>query len=87
MRKKFDSFGDAFGGGCGDVDAVTSIVLGSSSDVPAVDTVRSPGAAVGWCFVDEYASAGWCQWGAVVIESSVQLGFGGESGIKACRSE
>ena len=87
VGEKFDSFGNAFGGGSTDVHTVTAIVLGSCSDVPAIHTMQGPGVAVGWCFVDEHSCAGRSEGSSIVIEGSVQLCFGGESGIKSCRPE
>lgn len=52
VRKKFDGLGDAFSSCCCDIDAVTSIVVGGSADVPSIDTVWIPGTPVGWCFVN-----------------------------------
>lgn len=49
--KKFDGFGDALDSSFRDIDAVTTTLFRSSSNVPFIDTVWIPGAQVGWCFV------------------------------------
>ncbi len=40
--------------------------------------MRCPGAADVGCLIDEDFCSWWSKRGAVVIESSVELGFGGE---------
>ena len=57
---KLDSFGDTFGAGPWNVDAVTSVVVRGESEIPAVDTVGGPGATVAGCFVDNGTGAGGC---------------------------
>ena len=58
MRGKLYSFGDTFGAGPQNVDAVTSIVVRGRSEIPPIDTVRGPGAAVAACFMEKNAGAG-----------------------------
>ena len=60
MRRKLYSFGDAFGAGLRNVDAVTSVVVGGRSKIPTIDTVGRPGATVAGCFMDNDAGAGGC---------------------------
>ena len=48
MRKKLDIFGDTFVAGPRNVDAVTSVVVRGGSEIPTIDTVGAPGAAVAW---------------------------------------
>ena len=51
VREKLDSFGDTFGAGLRNVDAVTTVVVRGGSKIPTVDTVGSPGATIARCFV------------------------------------
>ena len=44
--KKFDRVVDAFGGCLGEVDAMTAVVFGCASDVPAIDAMAVPGSSV-----------------------------------------
>ena len=60
MREKLYSFGDTFGAGPRNVDAVTSIVVMGGSEIPTIDTVGVPGATVARCFVENAAGAGGC---------------------------
>ena len=60
VREKLHSFGDAFCMGTWNVDAVTLLVVRGRSDVPSIDTVGGPGAAVVRCLVDYNLSAGGC---------------------------
>ena len=39
MREKFNSFGDKFGAGPRNVDAVTSVVVRGGSEIPNTNTV------------------------------------------------
>ena len=87
VRKKFNGFGDAFGGGFGDVYAVAPIVFWGSSNIPAVDTMRIPGAPVGGCFVYQDFCAGRGYRGSIVIEGTVKVCLRGKSWIDACRAK
>ena len=49
---KLDSFGDAFGAGPRNVDAVTMGVVRGGSEIPTIDTVGVPGVTIAGCFVD-----------------------------------
>ena len=60
MREKLYSFGNTFGAGLRNVDAVSSVVVRDGSKIPTIDTVRGPGATVARCFVDNDAVAGGC---------------------------
>ena len=60
MREKLHSFGDEFCAGTWNVDAVTSVVVGGGSEVPSIDTVGGPGAAVSRCLMDYDLGAGRC---------------------------
>ena len=55
-----DSFGDTFGVGPRNVDAVTSVVVRGGSQIPTVDTMEGPGATIAGCFVDNDMGAGGC---------------------------
>ena len=48
VRGKLDGLGCAFGTGLWNVEPVALVVFGSRTDVPAVYTMRCPGAAIGW---------------------------------------
>ena len=52
VRGKLHSFVDAFCAGTWNVDAVTSVVVRGGSEVPSIDTVGGPGAAVFRYLVD-----------------------------------
>ena len=58
MREKLYSFGDTFGAGPRNVDAVTSVVVKGGSEIPTNDTVGSPGATVAGRIMDNDAGAG-----------------------------
>ena len=60
MREKLYSFGDTFGAVTRNVDAVTSVVVRGGSEVPPIDNVGGPGAAVVGCFMENNAGAGGC---------------------------
>ena len=60
MRGKLYSFGDTFGVGPRNVDAVTWVVVRGGSEIPTIDTVGVPGATVSGCFVDNDAGYGGC---------------------------
>ena len=58
MREKLDSFGDTFGAGPRNVDAVTLVGVRGGSEIPTIDTVGGPGAAVAGCFMNNNVGAG-----------------------------
>ena len=58
MRKKLYSFGDAFSAGPRNVDAVTSVVVRSGSEIPTINTVGGQVETVSRCFVDKDVGAG-----------------------------
>ena len=58
MGRKVYCFGDAFCAGTWDVDTVTSVVVRGGSEVPSINTVGGPGAAVVGCLV-YYNSCAW----------------------------
>ena len=69
--EKLDRFGNAFGGGAGDVNTVAPVVFLCSTDVPAVNAVGGPRAAIGWGFVHEDSGAGGCKGGTIKIECTI----------------
>ena len=60
MRGKLYSFGDMFGAGPRNVDAVIPVVVRGGSKIPTVDTMGGPGATVAGCFMDNDAGARRC---------------------------
>ena len=60
MRGKLHSFGDVFCAGTWNVYVVTSVVVRGGSEVPPIDTVVGPGAAVVRCLVDDDSGSGRC---------------------------
>ena len=62
MREKIYSFGDTFGAGPRNVDAVTSVVVRGGSEISTIDTVGGPGATVAGCFMKNVAGAGGHRW-------------------------
>ena len=60
MREKIDRFGDTFGAGMRNLDAVTTVVVRGGSKIPTVDTVGGPGETIAGCFVNNDAGSGGC---------------------------
>ena len=60
MQEELHRFGDAFCAGTWDVDAVTSVVVRGGSEVPPIETVGGPDAAVVGCLTDNDLGAGRC---------------------------
>ena len=60
VRVKLDSFGDTFGAGPRNVDAVTSVVVRGGSKIPTVNNVGGAGATISGCFVENDVVAGGC---------------------------
>ena len=60
VRGKLHSFGDTFGAGLRNVDAVTLVMIRGRSEIPTVDTVGCSVVTVAGCFVDDNAGAGVC---------------------------
>ena len=58
MRGKLYSFGDTFGAGPRNVDAVTLVVVRGGSEIPTINTVGGPVATVAGCFVDNNTGDG-----------------------------
>ena len=57
---KIYSFGDTFGAGPRNVDAVTLVMVRGGSEIPPIDTVGGPGGAVAGCFMENNAGDGGC---------------------------
>ena len=60
MRGKIYSFGNTFGAGPRNVDAVTSVMVRGGSKIPTINTVGGSDVTVARCFVDNDAGAGGC---------------------------
>ena len=75
VREDLEGLGCAFGAGIWNVYPVALVVFGSSTNVPAVYTMRCPGAAIGWGFKHEDS----CSWGgkghSIKVENAVELCF------------
>ena len=57
---KLDSFGDTFGAGPRNVNAVIMVVVRGRSEIPTVGTVGGPGATIAGRFVNNNAGDGGC---------------------------
>ena len=58
VREELYSLVCAFGAGLWNVDLVALVVFGSGTDIPAVYTMRCPGAAISWGFKHMNSSLG-----------------------------
>ena len=76
-----ERLGNSFGTSFGDVYAVATIVFAGTSNVPAIDGVRGPSVTLGRGFEDQDFGAWGCNWGAVEIKVTVQLGLHGEAWV------
>ena len=87
VREELNGLGCAFGEGLWNVDPETSVVFGSSTNVPAIYTMRCPGAAIGWGFKHEDS----CSWGdkgsLIKVENAVELCFCQQSRFNSQREE
>ena len=77
-----DRLGNSFGTGIGDAYAVAMIFFAVTSDLPAADGVRGPSATLGGSLEYQYLGAWGCEWGAVEIKGTVQLGLRGEGWVR-----
>ena len=59
-EEKLYIFGDTFGAGPRNVDAVTLLMVRGGYEIPTIDTVGGPGGMVAGCFMDNEAGAGGC---------------------------
>ena len=84
---KIDCLGCSFRARLGDVDAVAPVVLRGATETPAVDAVGDPSASMIGCIVHKHFGAGRSKWGAVEVESSVELCFGGQAWVDSRGSE
>jgi uncharacterized protein (UPF0548 family) len=66
---------------------MASVVVQSRAEVPAFNSVGRPSCPNGGLFVDEDASAGRGERGAVVIERAMELGVGRECWVDARATE
>ena len=60
----------------GDPDAVAAVMFHSRPNVPSINTVRCPFAAVGWLFMENRLGTEWCYRRLVEIEHAMHLGIG-----------
>ena len=87
MQEKLDRIGYAFGAGLWNVYPVASVVFSSITNVPAVYTMRCPGAAIGWGFKHEHSG----YWGgkghSIKVEDSIELRFCQQLRVNPQRAE
>ena len=81
MWEEIDCLGCAFRPRLWDVDAVAPVVFRGATDVPAVDAVGGPSASMVGCIVHKDFCARRSKRGAIEIEGSVELGFGGQAWV------
>jgi hypothetical protein len=74
---------NAFGTCFGDPDAVATVMVQGGAKVPTFDSMGGPSFADGRLDMDKDASTGRSKRGAVVVESTMKLGVGGQLGIDA----
>ena len=79
--EKLHSVGNEFSRCCRDIDALTPVVLLGAAKVPAVDAMWCPCSVGAGIFMDEDSRTGRREWGFVVVEGTVKLGFGGQSRV------
>ena len=60
VREKLDIFGDTFGAGTRNIDAVTLVVVRGGSVITTVDTMGVPDVTIPGCFVDNTAGVRGC---------------------------
>lgn len=78
-----DGVSGAFGARVDDPDFETAIRVEGRTDIPCIDGVRRPCSAGGVPFVGKAARTERRDWGAIVIECSVDLSVSGELGVDA----
>jgi hypothetical protein len=81
MWEKLHGFCDSFRDCFGYINPVAAVVLGRRPDIPSIDAMRCPGATVGGSFMYKDACAGWDKRRSVEIKSSIELRFGGQTGL------
>ena len=81
MWEKLDGLGDAFGTGGRDVVSVAAVVVSGGANVPSIDGMRGPGAALVRWFEDEDSCARRGKWRGIEIKDAVELGVGGEAWV------
>ena len=87
VRKKLYGFGCAFGPGFGDINAVASVMLGSPANVPSINAMGCPHAAIGRCFKDKDLGPWWRKGGLIEIKNTVELSFGRQAWIDSQGAE
>jgi hypothetical protein len=87
MGEPGNSVGDTFGSGVAGPHTVTTIVVHGWAQIPAVDSMRGPGATNLGFFMDEdlYARRG--HGGAVEVKETKDMGVGGKMGMKTAGAE
>ena len=85
--KEFDSVGYSFLTCDTPVDSIAPVMFLGRAEVPPVGSMWCPCATNSGFVVHDDSGSGWCEWGSVEIEGSVELRFGGESGIDSRPSE
>jgi hypothetical protein len=83
MGKKCYSLGNALGSGFGSVHPIASVMLGCTAKVPAIHAMCRPSASFVGHFVDQDFGAGWSERCFVVVEGTIELGFGREARVDA----
>ena len=75
VQEELDGLGCVFGAGIWNLVLVASVMFRSGTDVPAVYTMRCPGAVIGWGFKHEDS----CYFGgkgrSIKVENAVELCF------------
>ena len=64
-------FGSAFGACLRHIDAVAPVMLGVTANLPAIDPVRGPSAALSGGFEDEEFRAWRCKRGPIEVEGVI----------------
>ena len=75
VREELDGLGCAFCAGIWNVDPAASVVFRSGTDVPAVYTMRCPGAAIDWGFKHEDLCSLGGKGRLIKVKNSVDLCF------------
>ena len=79
VGEKLDRLGNPFRTSFGDVYVVAMIVFAVTYNVPAVNDVRGPSEMLGGGLKYQELGSWGCEWGAVEIKGTVQLGLSGEA--------
>ena len=87
MRKELNGLGCVFGAGHWNIDLVALVLLGSSTNVPAVYTMKCLGVAIGWGFKHKDLCSWRSKGRSIKVENAVDLCFCQQSQINPRRSE